>query len=105
MSTGDYQNVSAIEIENGINYMETNFMNKLETIGQDLIDNYRSANASLKSEAIDQIIAEQVATLDAIRTEFDAILQIARGNMGESLETIQSCQATINSSLEQAIGR
>ena len=57
-------NVSVQKIQQGIEYLESEFMVPLTKVGAQLIDQYKDLNTVLNSETINRLIAEQENKLD-----------------------------------------
>lgn len=92
-------NVSVEKIQAGIDYLESEFMNPLVRVGEELIDNYTAMNRSLQSETIDALIIEQQSKLDELKNELSSICKKAKGQMEDSSNIIQQNQANIDSDL------
>ena len=92
-------NVSVEKINAGIDYLESEFMNPLVMVGEDLIENYTTLNQSLQSETINGLIKEQQTKLDELKSELSTICNKAKGQMEDSSNIIQQNQANIDSNL------
>ena len=92
-------NVSVEKIQAGIDYLESQFMKPLVTVGEELIDNYKALNQSLQSETINQLIQEQQSKLDELKNELSTICNKAKGQMEDSSNIIQQNQANIDNDL------
>ena len=93
--------VSVEKIQEGIDYLENQFMNPLIKVGEQLIDEYRMLNQSLQSEEVDNLIARQQEELDKLRTDLESICEKAKSAMDDSQVTIQKNQANLNDTLSQ----
>ena len=51
--------VSVSELDNSIEFIRNQFMKPLETVGQSLIDQYKTVNTHLKSEEIDSCFPDR----------------------------------------------
>ncbi len=89
-------NVSVEKIQQGIDYLENQFMRPLEQVGEQLLDNYKEFNNALQSEAINRSIQEQQSKLDELRSELEKICAKAKGDMEESSSTVKQNQANID---------
>lgn len=96
---GDNKNVSVTSIQDGITYLEDQFMKPLVKVGQDLIDEYTIANKSLKSDAIDKLIKEQQNKLDEIQRQLTDICNRAKSSMDDSSKVIAQNQDAIDETL------
>ena len=92
-------NVSVKSIQQGIDYLETEFMNPLVLVGEQLIDEYQELNRVLQSQQINALIREQQTKLDALKNDLKAICDKARVSMDDSSKVIQQNQSNIDSTL------
>ena len=94
----DY-NVSVDKIQQGIEYLESEFMAPLTKIGVQLIDEYKDLNGVLQSDAINSLIAEQQGKLDDIQKELTEICNKAKAAMDDSSKVIGENQGNIDDTL------
>ena len=92
-------NVSVTKIQEGIDYLEAEFMNPLVMVGEQLIDEYQMLNRVLQSQAINALIREQQSKLDTLKNDLKAICDKARVSMDDSSKVIQANQTNIDSTL------
>ncbi len=92
-------NVSVEKIQQGIEYMESEFMAPLTKVGLELIDEYRDLNSVLQSDAINRLIAEQQNKLDEIRNDLTDICNKAKTAMDDSSKVVGENQANIDDTL------
>lgn len=95
-------NVSVEKIQQGIDYLEGEFMKPLVDIGNSIIETYQDLNKVLKSDAIDKLIAEQKTKLEQIQTDLKKICDKAKTSMDDSSSVIKQNQQNIDSVLENA---
>ena len=95
----NYNNVSVTSIQAGIDYLETEFMNPLVLVGEQLIDEYQELNRVLQSQAINALIREQQSKLDTLKNDLKAICDKARVSMDDSSKVIQQNQSNIDSTM------
>ena len=67
-------NVSVTSIRQGIDYLESQFMNPLVMVGEQLIDEYQELNRVLQSQAINALIREQQNKLDSLKNDLNIII-------------------------------
>ena len=94
-------NVSVEKIQEGIDYLESEFMSPLTKVGLDLLDEYKDLNSVLQSEAINSLIKEQQEKLDEIRTDLTDICNKAKSAMDDSSKVIGTNQGNIDDTLSQ----
>ena len=92
-------NVSVEKIQEGIDYLESEFMSPLTKVGLDLLDEYKDLNSVLQSEAINSLIKEQQEKLDEIRTDLTDICNKAKSAMDDSSKVIGTNQGNIDDTL------
>ena len=92
-------NVSVTSIQQGIDYLESEFMNPLVLVGEQLIDEYQELNRVLQSQAINALIREQQSKLDTLKNDLKAICDKARVSMDDSSKVIQQNQSNIDSTM------
>ena len=88
--------VSVSELDNTIEFIHTQFMKPLETVGQSLIDQYKAVNTHLKSEEIDSLIQAQQKKLDSLREALNNIATEFRKSLTQSSDTVLNEQSEIN---------
>ncbi len=92
-------NVSVTSIQQGIDYLESQFMNPLVMVGEQLIDEYQELNRVLQSQAINALIREQQSKLDALKNDLKAICDKARASMDDSSKVIHANQSNIDDTM------
>lgn len=92
-------NVSVQKIQEGIEYLEEEFMAPLVKVGTQLIDEYKELNAVLQSETIDRLIQEQQSKLDELQNDLTDICNKASAAMDDSSKVIGENQANIDDTL------
>ncbi len=92
-------NVSVDKIQQGIEYLESEFMAPLTKVGAQLIDEYKELNGVLQSDAINSLVAEQQAKLDEIQNDLTDICNKARSAMDDSSKVIGENQENIDDTL------
>ena len=95
------KNVSVKNIQEGIDYLQDQFMKPLVLVGETLIDEYRILNQSLVNQDIDRLIQEQQQKLDRLKNDLNAICEKAKTQMGESSEVVSHEQAGIDNTLSE----
>ena len=98
MSSPEF-NVSVQKIQDGIEYIENEFLSPLTKVGTDILDEYKDLNGVLQSEAIDKLIVEQQNKLDQIQTDLKDIVNKAKEAMSDSSRTINENQVNIDDTL------
>ncbi len=83
-------NVSVEAINDGIDFLEQEFLNPVLKRGENTIMEYEHLNQNLKSVEIDRIIADQKNRLEECKTEFQRIIAEARDAMGVSAQVVQA---------------
>lgn len=81
-------NVSVEKIQEGIDYLQDEFMRPLTAVGEELIEDYKVLNQSLQSEVINRLIVEQQNKLDSLKEELANICAKAKGEMEDSRTVI-----------------
>ena len=81
-------NVSVEKIQEGIDYLQDEFMRPLTAVGEELIEDYKVLNQSLQSEVINRLIVEQQNKLDSLKEELANICAKAKGEMEDSRSVI-----------------
>ena len=92
-------NVSVEKIQEGIEYLEDQFMAPLVKVGTQLIDEYKDLNAVLQSETIDRLIKEQQSKLDELQNDLTDICNKASSAMDDSSKVIGENQTNIDETL------
>ena len=95
------KNVSVKNIQEGIDYLQDQFMKPLVLVGETLIDEYRILNQSLVNQDIDRLIQEQQNKLDNLKNDLNAICERAKTQMGESSEVVSAEQSGIDNTLSE----
>lgn len=89
-------NVSVEKIEDGIRYLEEDFMRPIVDMGELLIEDYKKLKGGLNDDGtIDQLILNQETALNEIKNEITAICNKARESMEDSNTVIKNNQETI----------
>ena len=99
----DSKVVSTIGIEEGIDYLSSQFIAKLDDNVTEIINQYSSlsANGTLSSENIDSLVAGIKAEVSKLQNNFDALSQKLKTNMSQSSETIATQRSNIENTLNQ----
>ena len=92
-------NVSVQKIQQGIEYLESEFMVPLTKVGGQLIDQYKDLNTVLNSETINRLIAEQENKLDDLQKDLRDICNKAKTAMDDSSKIINENQVNIDDTL------
>ena len=92
-------NVSVQKIQEGIDYLESEFMVPLTKVGGQLIDQYKDLNTVLNSETINRLIAEQENKLDELQADLKDICNKAKTTMDDSSKIINENQVNIDDTL------
>lgn len=92
-------NVSVEKIQQGIEYLESEFTEPLIKVGTQLIDQYKDLNAVLDSDTIRNLIEDQQNKLDEIQSELKAISKKAQSAMDDSSRVVKENQANIDETL------
>ena len=92
-------NVSVEKIQEGIDYLQDQFMKPLVNVGEQLLEDYKSLNSVLKSSTIDELIVEQQNKLDSINDELNKICAKAKGEMEDSRTVISQNISDMDSTL------
>ncbi len=98
MGTAEF-NVSVEKIQQGIEYLESEFMVPLTKVGGQLIDEYRELNNVLQSDAINSLIQEQQSKLDELQADLTDICNKAKSAMDDSSKVIGENQTNIDETL------
>lgn len=95
--------VSTIGIEEGIDYLSSQFIAKLDDNVNEIVEQYSSlsANGTLSSENIDNLVAGIKAEVNKLQNNFDELSQKLKANMSQSSETITSQRTDIENTLNQ----
>ena len=92
-------NVSVEKIQEGIDYLQDQFMKPLVNVGEQLLEDYKSLNSVLKSPTIDELIVEQQNKLDSINEELNKICAKAKCEMEDSRTVISQNISDMDSTL------
>ena len=95
--------VSTIGIEEGIDYLSSQFIAKLDDNVNEIVEQYSSlsANGTLSSENIDNLVTGIKAEINKLQNNFDELSQKLKTNMAQSSETIATQRADIENTLNQ----
>ena len=101
----DNKNVSTQGIEEGINYLEREFIGKLDEQIADIINSYDTLKAQgiLSSENIDNLTAGIKAKIDKLQTDFTALADRLKKGMLESSETITANRTEIENEMTEGL--
>ena len=92
-------NVSVEKIQQGIEYLESEFMVPLTKVGGQLIEHYKDLNTVLESETINNLIKEQQNKLDELQVELKGICDRAKTTMDDSSNVIKESQVEIDETI------
>lgn len=96
----EQNNVSVQKIQEGIEYLESEFMVPLTKVGAQLIDHYKVLNNNyLKSDTINKLIGEQENKLDELQNDLRDICNKAKTTMDDSSKIINENQVNIDDTL------
>ena len=99
----DNKVVSTIGIEEGINYLEKEFIAKLDDNVEEILQSYSSLKEQgiLSSANIDTISSEIRGRIQGLQNEFDQVAQQLRTNMAQSSESIAASRSSMENTLSQ----
>lgn len=97
----DNKNVSTISIQEGIDFLENQFIAKLDDNVQKIIDSYSkfSQQGILSSANIDDSIKEIKFKIRDLQHEFDQLAQKIKVSMSQSSENITTSRSNIENIL------
>ena len=98
----DNKNVSTIGIGEGIDYLEKEFIGKLDENVNQILASYMSLGAgTLSSANIDQLVSEIRGKITELQNSFDSLASQLRTNMTQSSEAIATSRSNIENTLDQ----
>ncbi len=99
----DNKNVSTLSIADGIDYLSTQFIAKLDDQTQEAVDTYTKMQSSgaLSSANIDAITLEIKAKVTKLQNDFDDLSNKLKQGMFQSQEEIESHRSEIENQLSQ----
>ena len=97
---GNPKVVSAIGIEEGINYLQSQFIAQLDENVNEVIEQYKSLQAgALSSQNIDGLVAGINSQVTKLQSDFDDLASKIKTSMSQSTEAVTQGQANIESTL------
>ncbi len=95
------KNVSAIGIEEGINYLDKEFIAKLDENVDEILKSYSSFTEQgiLSSANVDMLISEIKSKITTLQNDYDQLAQQIRTSMSQSSETITMNRSNIENTL------
>lgn len=97
---GNPKVVSAIGIEEGINYLQSQFIAQLDENVNEVIEQYKSLQAgALSSQNIDVLVAGINSQVTKLQSDFDDLASKIKTSMSQSTEAVTQGQANIESTL------
>ena len=97
---GNPKVVSAIGIEEGISYLQTQFISQLDESVNEVVEQYKSLQAgALSSQNIDTLVAGINSQVTKLQSDFDELAAKLKTSMSQSTEAITQGQANIENTL------
>ena len=94
---GNPKSVSAISIEDGINYLQSKFISQLDENVNDVVEQYKSLQSgALTSQNIDTLVAGINNQIIKLQADFDELAGKLKTSMSQSSETGTQEQANID---------
>lgn len=97
----DIKNVSTLGIADGIDYLQSNFINKLDENVQEAVNAYKNLQSQeiLSSANIDSITSEIQAKVTQLQNDFDELGSNLKQGMFQSQEAIESHRSELENQL------